>query len=106
MIISNEITMKRVGQDESNSSCQNDKTTQCCCGTNRENLGTAWWYTEVSNDAEMVTCPDAVYRLIEGKRAGSDSKRGSTMKTTAHENVIDSAKRPIPICHKGILGCK
>jgi hypothetical protein len=57
----------------------------------------AFWNCEVGYETEMVASPHSVRRFVKDLLAGSDLERGSTMLTTAHEEVVDPSVRPVPI---------
>ena len=60
------------------------------------------WDREVGDEAEMVAGPYAIDRFVKDPFAGDDLKGRSTMFTAAHEDVVDPAKRPVPIGHEGV----
>src|SRR5213082_1827509 len=54
----------------------------------------------------MVARPHAIDRFVEDTRASRDLEGGSSVVTTAHEDVVDPAERPVPISHQRIAGCE
>ena len=58
---------------------------------------------EVGDEAEMIAGPHTVDRLVKDACTGGDLQAGSSVLTTAHEDVINPSEWPVPISHKRVV---